>query len=328
MNGVATGIFGLLGAAGAMGHSISRTLDAAGLPYRVIGRDHARLESSFGSDPLVDVATWDPGNAASVRNALRGVDTLVYLVGVPYHQFQLHPQLMRTTVEGAIAEGVQRIVLIGTVYPDGYPTTRPVTESHPHNPHTFKGRTREEPEEILLAADAAGKLRGTILRLSDFYGPGVDASFLASLFQAAAHGGTATLGGPIDTPHEFVYVPDVGPVVLALAQRPEAYGTWWNLAGAGVMTPRQIADMVFAMAGAPPKIRVAGKFIVRLMGLFDPLLRELVEMNYLETNPVLLDDTALTKLIGPIHKTPYAEGLRACLEYARAHPPGAATRAC
>jgi nucleoside-diphosphate-sugar epimerase len=321
MNGVATGIFGLVGAAGAIGHSISRTLDAAGLPYRVIGRDRARLESSFGLDPLVDVAAWDPGNAASVRNALRGIDTLVYLVGVPYYQFQLHPQLMRTTVGGAVAEGVQRIVLIATVYPYGYPT-RPVTESHPRNPHTFKGRMHEEQEEILLDADAAGKLRGTILRLPDFYGPGVDASFLASLFQAAAHGGTATMVGPIDTPHEFVYVPDVGPVVLALAQRPEAYGTWWNLAGAGAMTQRQIADMVFAMAGAPPKIRVAGKFILRLLGLFDPLLRELVEMNYIQTNPVLLDDTALTKLIGPIHKTPYEEGLRACLEYARAHPTG------
>jgi nucleoside-diphosphate-sugar epimerase len=125
--------------------------------------------------------------------------------------------------------------------------------------------------------------------------------------------------GPIHTPHEFVYVPDVGPVVLALARKPEAYGTWWNLAGVGSITQREIADRVFAMAGRPPKLRVAGKLSLRLLGLFDPLLRELVEMHYLQTNPVLLNDDALDKLIGPICKTPYEEGLRECLEYATLH---------
>ena len=54
-----------------------------------------------------------------------------------------------------------------------------------------------------------------------------------------------------------------------------------------------------------------------MLGLFDPLLRELVEMHYLQTNPVLLNDDTLHKLIGPIHKTPYEEGLLECLEYAK-----------
>ena len=65
-----------------------------------------------------------------------------------------------------------------------------------------------------------GRILGTILRLPDFYGPGVEASYLHSLFQAAAKGGTGNMVGPIDTPHEFVYVPDVGPVLLNLAARP------------------------------------------------------------------------------------------------------------
>jgi nucleoside-diphosphate-sugar epimerase len=47
-----------------------------------------------------------------------------------------------------------------------------------------------------------------------FYGPGVEKSFLDGLFKAAAKGGTAYMIGPIETPHQFVYVPDVGPVVM------------------------------------------------------------------------------------------------------------------
>jgi hypothetical protein len=30
--------------------------------------------------------------------------------------------------------------------------------------------------------------------------------------------------GPVDKPHEFVYVPDFGAVALALAEKDEAYG--------------------------------------------------------------------------------------------------------
>lgn len=304
----------LWGAAGAIGKSIAQALHQEGQAYRVVGRNRASLQKEFGSDPKAEVATWNPEDPASIRAAAKSIDTLFYLVGVPYNQFQLHPQLMRKTVNAAIAEGVQRIVLVGTVYPYGFPVAEKVTETHPRNPHTFKGRMRKEQEDILLEADAAGRIRGTILRLPDFYGPGVEKSLLHSLFQAAAKGGTADMIGPIDTPHEFVFVPDVGPVVLALAKKAEAYGRWWNLAGAGVITQRELAEQVFAMAGYKPKIRVAGKMALRLVGIFNPILRELVEMHYLQTNPVLMDDSNLRRLLGEIRKAPYAEGFKQTLE--------------
>jgi nucleoside-diphosphate-sugar epimerase len=236
---------------------------------------------------------------------------------VPYDQFRLHPIVMRQTLDGAIAAGVQRVLLIGTVYPYGMPQTTPVKESHPREPNTFKGRMRKEQEDLLLAAHAEGKVRGAILRLPDFYGPGVDKSFLDSLFKAAADGSTANMLGPIDTPHEFVFVPDVGPVVTALAARPEAYGRWWHYAGAGVTTQREAIERVFQMAGRKPRFRVAGKTTLRLIGLFNPVMRELAEMHYLLTNPILLDDSALQGLLGPLRKTPYEEGLRLSLDAAR-----------
>jgi hypothetical protein len=54
-----------------------------------------------------------------------------------------------------------------------------------------------------------------------------------------------------------------------------------------------------------------GKTALRLIGIVDPLLREFVEMHYLVTEPVILDDTALHELLGPIHKTSYDDGVRA-----------------
>ena len=103
-----------------------------------------------------------------------------------------------------------------------------------------------------------------------------------------------------------------------LAENPRAYGSTWNLAGAGVTTQRALAERIFAQAGRPPRLRVAGPRMVRVMGLFNPLMRELVEMHYLHTSPVLMDDSALHVLLGSVHKTPYEEGIRLTLEAMRA----------
>jgi nucleoside-diphosphate-sugar epimerase len=51
-----------------------------------------------------------------------------------------------------------------------------------------------------------------------------------------------------------------------------------------------------------------------MVGLFQPFMRELVEMHYLITNPVLMDDTALRRLLGRVRKTPYDEGIRVTFE--------------
>jgi nucleoside-diphosphate-sugar epimerase len=313
------GKIALFGAAGAIGNSIAVALREQGHEYRVVGRNRAELEKSFGNDPLAEIVTWNPDDPASVRAACKGVGTLIYLIGVPYNHFELHPVLMQKTLDGAIAEGVERVVLIGTVYPYGRPRTAKVTEEHPREPHTFKGQKRKEQEDILLKAHNEGRIKATILRLPDFYGPNVDRSFLDRLFKAAVSGGTADMIGPIDRPHEFVFVPDSGPVVLALAANPKAYGRWWNFAGPGAITQREVAAQVFALAGRKPKLRVAGKTMLRMIGLFNPFMREFVEMHYLITDPVLMDDSALHRLLGTVRKTPYDEGIRLAYEaYKRA----------
>ncbi len=303
----------LFGAAGAIGQSIATALRAEGQPYRVVGRTASRLREAFGDDPLAQIVTWNPDSPDSVQAAATGVETLIYMVGVDYWQFELHPELMRKTLAGAIAAGVRNIVLIGTVYPYGRPQTHPVREDHPRAPHTFKGRMRKAQEDVVMQAHAEGRIRATVLRLPDFYGPGVQASLLHGAARAAVHGGTADMVGPIDRPHDFVYVPDVGPVVVQLARHPAAFGKIWNLGGAGVTTQRELACEMERQTGRALKRRVVGKAMLRLIGLFNPLMREMVEMHYLLTDPLIMDDSALQQLLGPIRKTPYAQGIRQTL---------------
>ena len=308
----------LFGAAGAIGQSLATALRQQGRAYRVVGRSEASLRQTFGADPLAEIVPWNPDSTGSVEAAAHGVDTLVYLVGVNYWQFALHPELMRRTLDGAIAAGVRRIVLIGTVYPYGKAQAHAVKEDHPRNPHTFKGRMRKAQEDLLLQAHAQGRIEAAVLRLPDFYGPGVHNSLLHGAFEAAARGGRADMVGPLDRPHEFVYVPDVGPVVARLIGTPQAFGKVWHLAGAGAITQRDVVSEIERLTGRPLKLRVAGKTALRLAGLFNPFMRELAEMHYLLTDPLIMEDSALHALLGPIAKTPYAQGIRATLNAAMA----------
>jgi nucleoside-diphosphate-sugar epimerase len=344
----ATGKVGLFGAAGAAGQVIAAALSTAGRDYRVVGRARAPLEAAFGHDPHAEIVTWNPDDLASISAAAEGLQTVIYLVGVPYDQFAAHPPLTERTLSGVTAAGVERFILIGTVYPYGRARGNPVSENHPREPHTFKGKMRLAQEDLVLAAHGrpggrpsgsagesgsgsertSGRVSGgtsgpttlstLVLRLPDFYGPGIERSLINGVFEGAAHGKRAQVIGPVDVPHEFIYLPDIGPVVEKLTRTPEAYGRWWHLAGTGTITQREVARQAYALAGREPKLMVAGKTMLRMLGLFNPLMRELVEMNYLMAQPVVLDDSALTQLIGPIAKTSYEDGIRQAFNAARA----------
>ena len=305
-----SGIVALLGATGAIGRSVVASLRQQGRSYRVIGRSAAALERMFGRDPLAEVAVWNTDDEQAIRTAIRGSAAIVYLVGVPYTEFHLHPIMMRRVLNAAIAEKVERLLLIGTLYVFGRPQSARVTEDHRKEPHTFKGQKRKEQEDLVLAAHTTGQIKTSVLRLPDFYGPGVERSLLSDLFIAVKQNRKAKLIGPVDRPHEFVFVPDVGPVVTKLLDTPAAFGRAWNLGGAGITTQLELARRAY---GGRPRYLAAGKMMLRFLGLFDPFLREFVEMHYLLTDPLIVDDSALKQLLGEVHKTAYAEGVRQSL---------------
>jgi nucleoside-diphosphate-sugar epimerase len=301
----------LFGASGTIGQALAPWF--ATQAFRAVGRSPSQLASIFARYPNAEFAVWDPANPETAVAALKGIQTMVYLVGVPYPEFKLHPILFEQALTAASQAGVERCVLVGTVYPFGLARTPLVREDHPRNPQTFKGQMRKQQEDLLLTAHAAGRIRGAILRLPDFYGPKAPRSYLSSLFQAAARRKTAQLIGPLNTPHEYVYIPDAARILSQLMQEEAAYGRTWHLGGAGKITLSELITLVESITGRPLRKMVVGKRSLQLLGIFDPLLREVAEMNYLQTHPLFLDDAALTGLLGPLDKTSYAEGVGASL---------------
>lgn len=295
----------VIGASGAIGKAVVASIDG---PVRLVGRDLRKLAGM----PAAELVAADVSTDDGCRRAVEGTDTVVYALGVPYTKraFAAYPGMMRRLLGAAKTAGVQRLVLVTNVYPYGLPRTARVAEDHPRVPASVKGEWRKQQEDVLLTAHEPGGLRTLSLRLPNFYGPGAALSMADGLVRAAIAGKPAYVLGPIDTPQELVFTPDVGPLIAALLRRDDLFGEAYNFAGPGVTTWRAFTEAIFAAAGTAPKIRAMGPRMLRLAGLFSPMLRELGEMAYLQSSPVLLDDGKLRRALPDLHKTPYAEGIR------------------
>jgi nucleoside-diphosphate-sugar epimerase len=159
-----------------------------------------------------------------------------------------------------------------------------------------------------------------VIRLPDFYGPFADQSLANPILRAALGGHKANWLGAVDLPHEFIYVPDAGRVIVELASRAGAYGEAWNVGGPGTITGREFISTAYNEAGHSPKWRTAGKALLWVAGWFKPMMRELVEMSYLHETPVILDDSKLQTFLSGVEKTPYAEGIRSTIAWMRQQP--------
>jgi nucleoside-diphosphate-sugar epimerase len=306
----------ILGAAGAVGLATAAELERRRIPYRVTGRDAGKLKAAFGD--RAEIATANLEDSDQTARALEGIETAIYTAGQPYPQHSKHPAVFRSAVEAAQRAGVARMALVSSVYAYGLPQTPRVAETHPREPNTRKGVYRKQQEDVAFAADGQRGLRTLVLRLPDFYGPNAVLSHAHQIFEGALKGGAANWIGPPDLPREFVFVPDAAPVLLDLIAREDSFGEAWNFAGPGTITGNELAAAVYQLAGRQPTLRVAGKGLLRIAGLFNADLREMVEMYYLSTNPVILDDSKLDRHLGTLRKTPYAEGIRQSWDWYKA----------
>ena len=311
----------IVGAVGTIGRAVAAELLRRGSVPRVVGRSRAALERAFGD--RAEIVDADVSDADGCARACSGADAIVYSLGLPYtaKAFAAYPPMMRLAVEAARRAGTARLLLITNVYPYGRPRTERVAEAHPREPVGTKGRFRKEQEDIALAAHEPGRFLTTSLRLPDFYGPHATLAFGNMIAASALARKPANLLGPVDTPHEFVFTPDVGPVVCDLLERDAAFGTPYNFAGPGVITTREFARRVYEAAGVPFRARVAPPWMVKLLGLFSPLMRELSELTYLQSEPVILDDSKLHQALPVVRKTSYEEGIRRTMEHLKASKP-------
>jgi nucleoside-diphosphate-sugar epimerase len=157
----------------------------------------------------------------------------------------------------------------------------PMTEETEVRPSSKKGKVRAEIAQMILDETAAGNIKALIARAADFYGPGINNSVLNEMtFKNFKAGKKANWFSSLDKKHNFTYTPDAAKATALLGNTGEAYGQVWHLPTAEAYTGKQWIEMIATEMGVQPKVQVAPKFLVSVMGLFNSIMKEFVEMLY------------------------------------------------
>ena len=290
--------------AGQVGRTLVARLLGQGKVVRVVSL-HGRSTFAEGVEcRLADVT--DPDAAT---NAAKGASVIYQCLNAPYAEWpERFPPLQRGVLTAAErADAV--LVSLENVYGYGPTGGEPMTEDLPLSAVTVKGRARAAMTEELFAASAAGRVRISIGRASDFFGPGVTESTLGErVFANALAGKKADFLGNPDLPHTYSYVPDIAAGLATLGADERAVGSVWHLPGPETVTTRAVLDLVAEEVGHPVGIRTIPKLAVRALGLVNPLMKGLVEMAYEFEAPFVLDTTKYRSTFGN-NVTPLSKAL-------------------
>jgi nucleoside-diphosphate-sugar epimerase len=304
----------VLGAAGGTGSAVVGELAARGLPVRAVTRG-GTADAPEGVEQLAA----DLGTTEGARRACEGAAVVYHCAQPGYTKWpELFPPLTRAVLDGAAAAGA-KLAFADNMYVYG-PSDGPMTEQTPQRAQGKKGRTRIEMAAAVLGAHAEGRLRCTIGRSPDYYGPrGTTSTVGDNIMKPALRGKRARWLGSLDQPHTLNYLEDMARALVTLGERDEADGEVWHLPAAELLTGRQFLTLLFEAAGHPPKVGVASRPVIRIAGLFNPLLRELNETLYQFERPFVSDASKFDGAFGPFEPTPHPEAVRRTVDWFQRH---------
>ena len=297
---------------GPVGRALVGHLTDRGFRVRSVAR-HRAADLPEG----VEIVEADITDLAEARRAMAGAAVIYHAAAAAYHRWpELLPPLMRGVLAGAVATGA-RIVYADNLYAYG-PVDGPLTEDLPSRAKGPNGRVRAALADELMEADAAGTVRATIGRASDYYGPwGRQSTVGERLFEPALAGKRVQLLADPDQPHTVTYLGDFARGLATLGTNDVAFGQVWHLPSAETLTSRDFVRLVFEAIGNPSHIGVLPSPLLSVLALFSPSLRAVKEQQYQREHPWVVDHSKFARAFGA-DVTPHREAIDHTVAWYRA----------
>jgi nucleoside-diphosphate-sugar epimerase len=298
----------ILGAGGAAGTELAKALTQYTDHIRLVSRNPKKINVS---DELFKA---DLTNPEDLSRAVEGSEIVYLMVGLPYQLKvwqEKWPLVMKNTID-ACKEHNAKLVFFDNIYMYDGSNLNPITEDLPINPPSKKGEVRAKIAQMIWDAVEMGEIEALIARAADFYGPSIkDVSVITEVaFNPLSEGKKANWLGNPDCKHSYTYTPDAGKATALLGNTPEAFGEVWHMPTAcNPPTGKEWMEMIAKELDKEPKYRVVGKFMLRIMGLFIPAMRELVEMMYQYDQDYVFNSDKFEKRFN-FKPTTYLDGIR------------------
>ncbi len=304
--------------AGPIGSGIARELAGRGQRVRVVTRS-----GSGPADAGAELVAADASDLTAMARLTDGAAAVYNCANPPYHRWpELWPPIAAALL-GAAERSDAVLVTIANLYgygpasrsqgTAGYDDAHPMTEATPQAADGPKGRIRAGMWQDALAAHHAGLVRAVEIRASDYVGPGAESVLGERVVPKVLNGKAVSVLGSTDRAHTWTYTGDVVRLAAIAGVDARAWGRAWHTPSGPPRTQREAVDDLARAAGlAPVPVRTVPAAVLRVAGLFSPLMRELGETRYQFAADFVMDSAAAQQTFG-LEPTPWAMVLREVL---------------
>ena len=298
----------ILGANGTIGSVLAEELKNYTDRIRLVSRNPRKVNES---DELLPADLSLPG---MVDKAVAGSEVVYLVIGFDYKKEvweEKWPKLMREVIDSCIKHNA-RLVFFDNVYMYDIKEIPHMTEESAINPPSRKGKVRKDIAQMITDNVKTGNLMALIARSADFYGPGNEKSFITEMvYKNLKKGKPANWFIDADKKHSLTFTPDAARATALLGNTPDAYNQVWHLpTDKNTLTGREIIGLFASGMNVSNKVSVLPLWLIRILGLFIPIMKEMPEMMYQYDRDYFFDSSKFDKRFN-FKTTTYQEGVKA-----------------
>ena len=275
--------------AGQVGTHLAEILLTSGKRVRVVRRSQSGVP--VGAEAL----SGDAADPVFCRKACTGA-AVVYHCMNPDYSARIWEQRLPLYMENLIAAAGEigaRLVVLDNLYMLGKTNGNPMNEKTPAYPCSRKGEIRARVAERLFDAHRQGRVQAVCGRAADFYGPGGRRTLFGDFFwKPVLSGKSAIIPANLDMTHTYHYIPDVARSLAALGCSTKLdENPLWMLPCHPAVTTRELVSRFEPYLAQAIRIKSMPHWLLKPLGLFMPMMRELGEMTYQWNEPFVVDDS-------------------------------------
>lgn len=282
----------ILGSSGVIGTGLAKILPQYTNKIRLVSRNPKIVNKTD------ELFTADLTKADQVLKAVDGSDVVYLTAGLQYNisVWQNQWPIIIKNVIDACKTHKAKLVFFDNVYAYGMVKGWMKEDTMVH-PSSKKGSVRAQISQMIMREVEKGNFDAIIARAADFYGPNTPLSFVnATVFENFKKGKKAQWFIDVNKKHSFTYTPDAYKATAILGNTKPAYNQVWHLpTDKNVLTGKEFIELAAKEFDVKPDYIVLKKWMLQMLGMFVPVIRESIEMLYQNEYDYLFDSTKFEK---------------------------------
>jgi nucleoside-diphosphate-sugar epimerase len=259
------------------------------------------------TDELYPADVSDP---RQIDKVIAGSDVVYVTIGFRYNLKvwqNTWPSFMKEVISSCKRNNA-KLVFFDNIYMYEKESVNFMTESSPIDPPSKKGEVRKMLHEMIMDEVEKKGITALIARSADFYGPENKNSPLTIMAaDNLRKGKKAQLFGNPSKIHTYTYTPDAAKATAILGNTPDAYNQVWHVPTTKEkLTNLRWVELIARELGCEPKIQKVPPFMLNLLGIFVPIMREFPEMMYQYEQDYIFDSSKFEKRFGIMATDPEA----------------------